>query len=92
MRASTRKPQRQRLAGRGLRRRRDGDSVEAHERPVAEAEPQERGREPNGPENRERRTGGPQDQALYVCRCGSAFQAVVTASVSCPHCGDPQTW
>ncbi|HVE67028.1 MAG TPA: hypothetical protein VNB64_00460 [Solirubrobacteraceae bacterium] len=44
------------------------------------------------PEERERRTGGPQDSALYVCRCGSAFQAAVTASVRCPHCGEPQAW
>ena len=44
------------------------------------------------PEERERCTGGPQDSALYVCRCGSAFQAAVTASVRCPHCGEPQAW
>lgn len=43
-------------------------------------------------EDRARRSGGPQDRALYVCRCGSAFQAPVTASVRCPHCGEPQAW
>lgn len=50
------------------------------------------GAAPRRPEERERRTGGPQDSALYVCRCGSAFQAMVTASVRCPHCGEPQAW
>jgi hypothetical protein len=96
MRAGIRKTTRQRPALRVARRRRDGDSAQVHERPVAEPEreqdPQDRSRLPNGPENRERRTGGPQDQALYICRCGSAFQAVVSASVRCPHCGDPQAW
>jgi rubrerythrin len=43
-------------------------------------------------QERERRAGGPQDQALFVCRCGSAFQADVTASVRCPHCGESQAW
>jgi hypothetical protein len=96
MRAGIRKPTRQRPAPRVPRRRRDQESGQVHERPVAEPEPeqapQDRSRLPNGPENRERRTGGPQDQALYICRCGSAFQAVVSASVRCPHCGDPQAW
>lgn len=50
------------------------------------------GTAPSRGEERERRTGGPQDSALYVCRCGSAFQAMVTASVRCPHCGEPQAW
>jgi hypothetical protein len=54
--------------------------------------PEERTRRRNGPENRELRAGGPQDRALYICRCGSAFQAVVSASVRCPHCGDLQAW
>jgi hypothetical protein len=85
MSTKTRKPTRQRAASRILRR--------SHvEEAPAQPTPQERCREVNGPENRERRTGGPQDQALYICRCGSAFQAVVTASVSCPHCGDMQAW
>jgi hypothetical protein len=47
---------------------------------------------PDRAQERERRAGGPQDQALFVCRCGSAFQADVTASVRCPHCGEPQAW
>jgi hypothetical protein len=54
--------------------------------------PEHRCRRPDGPENRELRAGGPQDSALYICRCGSAFQATVSASVRCPHCGDGQAW
>jgi hypothetical protein len=92
MRTGFRKPTKQRPTARVPRRRRDEDSVQAHECPVSEPEPQDRSRRPNGPENRELRSGGPQDQALYICRCGSAFQAVVSASVRCPHCGDPQAW
>jgi hypothetical protein len=41
---------------------------------------------------RHRRSGGPQDRALYHCGCGCAFQAEVTASVTCPECGAPQAW
>ena len=69
------------------------------------AEPRERTRsaEPSsGPEAvetviegdqlRERAAPGPQDRALFSCRCGSVFQAPVTASVRCPHCGENQAW
>jgi hypothetical protein len=41
---------------------------------------------------RARRSGGPEDRALYRCHCGAAFQADVSASVDCPHCGDHQAW
>ena len=60
------------------RRRQD-----SRDRPCPPAEPDQR---------RERATPGPQDRALYTCRCGSTFQAPVTASVGCPHCGEPQAW
>lgn len=95
MRSGIRKPARRHALPGALRRRREEAPAQAHERPApAEAapRPEERCRRANGPEDRERFAGGPQDKALYVCRCGSAFQAVVTASVSCPHCGDPQAW
>jgi hypothetical protein len=86
---------RQQRAGTRARRRRDG-APDAHELPLrleAEAaDPARRTRRPGGPEERERRTGGPQDRALYTCRCGSAFQAPVSASVRCPHCGEAQAW
>ncbi len=33
-----------------------------------------------------------QDTALYSCGCGMIFDAPVTASVGCPHCGERQAW
>ncbi|MGI8628822.1 MAG: hypothetical protein ACR2LV_01455 [Solirubrobacteraceae bacterium] len=43
--------------------------------------------------NSDRRHGGPpQDHALYNCQCGFVFQAPVTTSVGCPHCGNTQAW
>jgi hypothetical protein len=39
------------------------------------------------------RLGGPtQDLALYTCQCGLVFEASVSTSVGCPHCGDTQAW
>jgi hypothetical protein len=43
-------------------------------------------------ELRARTSGGPEDSALYSCECGCAFQAPVSASVSCPRCGSAQAW
>ena len=44
-------------------------------------------------QSRERRHGGPsQDRALYSCTCGVAFDALVSTSVGCPHCGRTQAW
>jgi hypothetical protein len=34
----------------------------------------------------------PEDSALYICGCGHAFTAAVTASVTCPACGGGQAW
>jgi hypothetical protein len=34
----------------------------------------------------------PQDTALYGCSCGFQFQAPVSTSVACPHCGAGQAW
>ena len=46
-----------------------------------------------GPGQRGHRLGGPtQDRALYSCSCGYAFDALVSTSVDCPHCGDRQAW
>lgn len=45
-----------------------------------------------GPEDRVREAGGPRDVALYGCSCGFQFEASVSASVSCPHCGTGQAW
>lgn len=43
----------------------------------------------------ERRTGthGPlQDRAVYNCHCGCVFEANVSTTVDCPHCGHGQAW
>ena len=32
------------------------------------------------------------DHALYTCVCGFVFEAPVSTSVDCPHCGDTQAW
>jgi hypothetical protein len=40
-----------------------------------------------------RRLHGPtQDTAVYNCRCGFVFEAAVSTSVGCPHCGGGQAW
>jgi hypothetical protein len=44
------------------------------------------------PPTRERDAGGPEDRALYHCHCGFVFEANVSASVGCPHCGSAQAW
>lgn len=45
-----------------------------------------------GPGARERNSGGPEDLALYHCHCGYVFQASVSTTVGCPHCGGAQAW
>jgi hypothetical protein len=51
--------------------------------PAATAKPQTR-RQPRG--------GAPLDHALYTCHCGFVFEAPVSTSVDCPHCGSYQAW
>jgi hypothetical protein len=43
-------------------------------------------------ERRLRQSGGPHDHATYACTCGYVFDAAVSTSVSCPHCGTGQAW
>lgn len=43
-------------------------------------------------ERRMRDAGGPHDEATYHCQCGYVFEAQVTTSVTCPHCGTGQAW
>ena len=44
------------------------------------------------PAGRRRELGPAQDQALYSCSCGYVFEAPVSTSVGCPHCGAAQAW
>ncbi|HLH15418.1 MAG TPA: hypothetical protein VKV16_11555 [Solirubrobacteraceae bacterium] len=41
---------------------------------------------------RVREAGGPLDRASYSCSCGCVFDAAVSTSVGCPHCGAEQVW
>jgi hypothetical protein len=41
---------------------------------------------------RRREAGAPTDAAMYACQCGFVFQALVSTSVDCPHCGGAQAW
>jgi hypothetical protein len=41
---------------------------------------------------RVRDAGGPVDRASYSCECGLLFQAKVSTTVMCPHCGAGQAW
>jgi hypothetical protein len=43
-------------------------------------------------ERRLRASGGPEDRANYTCGCGYVFEARVSTSVRCPHCGSGQAW
>ena len=48
--------------------------------------------EPAEPEQRVRDAGGPEDTETHACGCGYVFQAAVSTSVACPHCGSGQAW
>jgi hypothetical protein len=43
-------------------------------------------------ELRHRAAVTPEDSAHYSCSCGFQFQASVSTSVACPHCGTAQAW
>jgi hypothetical protein len=42
--------------------------------------------------HRRQELGPVHDQALYSCSCGFVFEAAVSTSVGCPHCGGTQAW
>jgi hypothetical protein len=46
----------------------------------------------SAPHTMERNAGGPQDHAAYHCACGCVFEAPVSTTVGCPHCGGEQAW
>lgn len=80
-----------------LRRRRDGrpgrvaEPRQAHEA-VPHADPTPVRGDTTRAARRPRRLDVPQDKATYACRCGYVFEAPVSTSVGCPHCGDSQAW
>lgn len=59
--------------------------------PLVEAQPLEIQPSP-APQARERAAGGPEDLAAYRCSCGCVFEAPVSTTVGCPHCGGTQAW
>jgi hypothetical protein len=69
-------------------------------RPAAEVEPapdaaataREHLEDEHLAERRHRASVTPEDVALYACSCGFQFQASVSTSVACPHCGCGQAW
>lgn len=61
-------------------------------RVAADPQPDPRLATPPAPFAREREAGGPEDIASYRCSCGCIFQATVSTSVGCPHCGSTQAW
>ncbi|MEA2253609.1 MAG: hypothetical protein QOI62_2937 [Solirubrobacteraceae bacterium] len=86
---TNRKSETHRRSGMLRRSRRDqrAESVTTPEPPVART-----GDEDLSDERRLRESGGPDDRAMYSCTCGYVFQADVSTSVSCPHCGAGQAW
>ena len=59
--------------------------------PVAEPDPAP-AEDDLADERRLRASGGPHDRAQYACGCGFVWEADVSASVDCPHCGASQAW
>jgi hypothetical protein len=49
-------------------------------------------RDEHAAERRHRASVTPEDVAYYACACGFQFQASVSTSVRCPHCGSGQAW
>ena len=62
----------------------------AHPAPRAAAPPEPETAHPM--QARAKRSGGPMDNAQYRCGCGMVFDAAVSTSVACPHCGTDQAW
>lgn len=77
----------------GLRRPHVIDARTAAEPPAPEAEHDEEVVPGDHVDERRHRAAvAPEDHALYRCQCGYQFEASVSASVCCPHCGCPQAW
>ena len=60
--------------------------------PATEPEPAPATEDELFDERRLRASGGPNDRAQYACGCGFVWEADVSASVACPHCGASQAW
>jgi hypothetical protein len=81
----------------GIRRRRQGFAGRGQQDNEAEARAngavmQSAAAATASPAGRRRELGPAQDQATYSCSCGYVFEASVSTSVGCPHCGTAQAW
>jgi hypothetical protein len=79
-----RNPTESRRRSAGLRRRQPTKRAEPAPPPAPELDLSD--------ERRARESGGPEDRAMYTCMCGYVFEAKVSTSVACPHCGAGQAW
>ena len=61
-------------------------------RPAEVEAPAPRIADEHAAERRHRESVAPEDTAHYSCSCGFQFQASVSTSVCCPHCGTGQAW
>jgi hypothetical protein len=69
-----------------------GGSARAHPLPRAAAARPAAPAVEHPHEKRARESGGPIDRASYTCGCGMVFEADVSTTVACPHCGCGQAW
>jgi rubrerythrin len=76
----------------GLARRKSLVRHEPPAAPAAKADTPAPGEDDLFDERRLRASGGPNDRAQYTCGCGYVWEADVSASVACPHCGASQAW
>jgi hypothetical protein len=70
------------------RRRRTRDSSPSAARPPRQPTPPAA----TGATTAEASSGPAQDSAVYNCHCGMVFEAAVSTTIACPHCGDSQGW
>jgi hypothetical protein len=70
------------------------EADETEPAPVADPAPapEQQNADEHVAERRHRASVAPEDTAHYVCSCGFQFQASVSTSVACPHCGTAQAW
>ena len=71
---------------------RPAEEAPATGEPDPEPEPERAIPDEHLAERRHRASVTPEDVAYYACSCGFQFQASVSTSVRCPHCGADQAW
>lgn len=82
----------ERAERRGHERRTRSRRVEARQQAAEPAAVTQPAGERDPAVERARMAGGPLDTAVYTCGCGYLFDAPVSTTVACPHCGCDQAW